>query len=127
MEVLSVSILVSRSYNTRLIPVPTTNFLSIVHAFVIGLEDYSTDQRGDIGSWIRVVSLASLGQILSDASRQASVPGELIDTVVGGVMKQGMEKLEPVRAEAARTLFVLRRHGWIWESMGCMSTDQLLR
>jgi hypothetical protein len=68
---------------------------------VDGLEDYSTDQRGDVGSWIRITCAQSLPSIIRMGRR---VEGRL-DTAacldaVRGLLKLSIEKLETVRVAA---------------------------
>jgi hypothetical protein len=109
--------------------VPDQTCQAILQAFILALEDYSTDQRGDVGSWIRIASLASLGQVMSSLpDLERSIPEDMTEKIIGGIIKQGLEKLEPVRAEAARSLYLLRSSGWNLEGMGkAMSTSGCFR
>ncbi|WVQ62666.1 uncharacterized protein L199_000813 [Kwoniella botswanensis] len=101
--------------------VTPTQLTSILQNFVQGLGDYTTDQRGDVGSWVRVQSLTSIGNALSTLDPQLDlVSEETFDDLIGGIIKQGVEKLESVRGETARTLAKLREAGWEWEGMGGM-------
>ncbi|GAW05740.1 TBCD protein [Lentinula edodes] len=54
---------------------------SIFDALLGGLNDYSVDERGDVGSWIRIACVNALG----------------------GILKQGVERLDNVRQESGRT------------------------
>lgn len=73
-----------------------------------GLEDYTIDQRGDIGSWIRIAcirGLATFSEILfSNASNipnfEEYLPAAKYHDAVGGILKQGVERLDNVRSEA---------------------------
>ena len=92
--------------------------------FSRALDDYSTDQRGDVGSWIRVAGLLALGQAISIASQKAEpkfwVSQDMLETALRGIIKLGMEKLEPVRAAAWRSWGLLRtcRADQTWEWIG---------
>ncbi|WWC99224.1 hypothetical protein V866_006120 [Kwoniella sp. B9012] len=104
--------------------VTPTQLSSILQSFLQGLGDYTTDQRGDVGSWVRVQSLISTGDVLSTLDPQLNlVSEETFDDLIGGIIKQGVEKLESVRGETARTLAKLREAGWEWEGMGGMKVD----
>ena len=104
---------------------------NISSALIQALSDYSTDQRGDVGSWIRVASLNGLGGMMSHLSRDHLARAELSDQQSGlpisqaqfelamtGVVKLLVEKLEPVRAAAARCWGLMRQAGaeqvWTW-------------
>ena len=96
-------------------------FVVIVIALITGLSDYSTDQRGDVGSWIRIAALNALGETLAMARlhETARIPQHIFEDAIGGVVKQAVEKLEPVREAAALALAKLRvadaQQIWIWE------------
>lgn len=102
--------------------VNVSQFKAILGAFISALEDYSTDQRGDVGSWIRLAGINALAQGISVASRQPA-PQEYInpddlDLAIGGILKLGMEKLEPVRAASWRAWRAIRdveaQTRWRW-------------
>lgn len=69
------------------------------------LEDYSVDQRGDVGSWVRmacVSGLVSFSKVLlsnldSRSSLEGYLPPETFHIAVGGILKQGVERLDNVR------------------------------
>jgi hypothetical protein len=110
----------------RLIPVDAAQFHAAFNAFLGALTDYSTDQRGDVGSWIRCAGLIALGQAVSIAAAHKSgtelVTQEMFEQAVGGMIKLGVEKLEPVRASAWRGVRMLRDSQavarWHWEGSG---------
>ena len=96
----------------------------MVDSFLHALTDYSTDQRGDVGSWIRAAGLYALGQAVVVAVRRESlatdlIPQDAFEKVVGGIVKQGTEKLEPVRAAAWRSWNIMQSvqadHIWQWK------------
>jgi hypothetical protein len=94
-------------------------YSAIVQAFITALDDYTTDQRGDVGSWIRIAALHSLGRILplSASIDNFAISEGVLQKAIGGTVRLAVEKLEPVRGEAARCLAELRRGGIAWEGM----------
>jgi len=76
-------------------------------AFIDGLTDYTTDERGDVGSWIRiscVLGLSTFAQIIFTHSKSLSnfvgyFPPEKYHAAVGGILKQGVERLDNVRQQ----------------------------
>ncbi len=93
------------------------------NAFQNALFDYSTDQRGDVGSWIRVAGLLALGKAIAIAATQATpvdwLSQERFEQAVGGMIKLGMEKLEPVRAATWRSWRLMKsvkaNEHWKWD------------
>ncbi|KAG6877463.1 hypothetical protein C0993_007080 [Termitomyces sp. T159_Od127] len=81
---------------------------SLFECLLNGLDDYSTDQRGDVGSWIRVACIQSLTTSIEVLMRNARtisafqtyLPPSLIYSAVRGILKQGVERLDNVRQEA---------------------------
>lgn len=95
-----------------------------------GLEDYTTDQRGDVGSWVRLASIAGLRHIIDAFRAQASqlrppeswLPPGLFHSIVGGVTKQLVERIDTVRADAGEHLLHIYRSApvvdiWIPENV----------
>ncbi|ORX34799.1 armadillo-type protein [Kockovaella imperatae] len=93
-------------------------------ACISALSDYATDQRGDVGSWVRVAGIASLGQLMSFVGSLPDplhlVDQESFDLTIACLAKQGAEKLEPVRAEVWRSVHKLRvanaAYTWQWDA-----------
>jgi hypothetical protein len=69
----------------------------LVDALYVGLEDYTTDQRGDVGSWVRVSCCKALGRLRKARTACASETWEL---VVSRLLRLAVEKLEVVRQAA---------------------------
>jgi len=91
----------------------------LLDALINGLNDYTIDERGDVGSWIRVACIQGLTDIadlffrvlvlgsqsqrsnqLDTVKLETYLPVEKFHTIVAGVLKQGVEKLDNVRQEA---------------------------
>ena len=86
-------------------------------AFLEGLTDYTTDARGDVGSWIRVsciLGLSTFAQILFTHSKSlpdfmAYIPPGKYHAAVGGILKQGVERLDNVRQQTGAQFMELLR------------------
>ena len=74
------------------------------------LEDYTIDNRGDVGSWVREAAMGALVRCLA-AARTVQVAhggppvsGELTARVFAGLLKQALEKIDRVRGAAGAHL-----------------------
>ena len=83
--------------------------VSTLHAALLhGLEDYSVDERGDVGSWIRLASVQGLTRfselLMSNAASipdfGAYFPPSKYHQTIAGILKQGVERFDNVRQEA---------------------------
>lgn len=89
----------------------------MIDALQAGLEDYSTDQRGDVGSWIRIACIKGLAEFsdlllqnAADIPNFASYfPPHKYHDAVGGILKQGVERLDNVRQQAGQEFLHLLR------------------
>lgn len=89
----------------------------MIDALQAGLEDYSTDQRGDVGSWIRIACIKGLAEISELLIQNASnvpnfagyFPPQRYHDALGGILKQGVERLDNVRHQAGQELLRLLR------------------
>lgn len=83
-----------------------------------GLDDYTVDQRGDVGSWIRMASVKGLTEVSSlllthgDAlpTLEEYLPPALYHEAIGGILKQGVERLDNVRQTAGEYFIQLLSH-----------------
>lgn len=84
------------------------------------MSDYTTDQRGDVGSWIRKAALCALGEMVAHLATASQIsiedkvsllPQQTLDRILAGTYKLAVEKLEPVRAAAASALVTMRDAG----------------
>ncbi|TFK52538.1 TBCD protein [Heliocybe sulcata] len=69
-----------------------------------GLSDYTVDQRGDVGSWIRIACIKGLAEVSTilmsngdDLPLMDYFPPEVYHEAIGGILKQGVERLDNVR------------------------------
>ena len=103
----------------------------IIRALLKGLEDYTLDERGDVGSWARLACIKGLGQIvllfLSEGSVEINkwLPSHTYHEIVAGILKQGVERLNNHRVEAGKQLLALLevlhkpgREAWALDSEG---------
>jgi hypothetical protein len=80
---------------------------TVFDCFFLGLEDYSIDRRGDVGSWSRVASMDAMVELLT---KVAAIPNPtLFDQsvpyrVVSSIVKQLSEKIDSVRQKAGDCL-----------------------
>ncbi|KAF8583340.1 ARM repeat-containing protein [Ramaria rubella] len=92
----------------------------ILQAYIRGMNDYTTDERGDVGSWIRVASICGLSltfELLFDiasslgtsGSLQTWLPPNMYHEGLGSILKQGVERLDNVRRQAGEDFLRLLR------------------
>ncbi|KAJ7044089.1 TBCD protein [Mycena alexandri] len=108
-------------------------FNALLDAMLHGLEDYTIDERGDVGSWIRIACLRGLTAFCEILIPNASTlpafdeyfPSSKYHGIIAGVLKQGIERLDNVRQDAGdcfQTLLRLAppdvRDGHAWAPMG---------
>lgn len=69
-------------------------------------DDYCTDSRGDVGSWVRVAAMGSLPPAVASlaAAYPARVTTPLLVAVAACMLKQAAEKIDRVRCAAADAL-----------------------
>ncbi|KAK7048329.1 TFCD-C domain-containing protein [Favolaschia claudopus] len=104
-------------------------FNALLDALLKGLEDYTNDERGDVGSWIRIACLRGLTvicEMMLNIPNSNSIPLDeyfpavKYHKIIAGVLKQGVERLDNVRQEAGDCFQVLLRlakpdlrSGWV--------------
>ena len=84
---------------------------------ILGLDDYTTDERGDVGSRVRIasiqgltsVSLTLLTLVKSDPAYSEYLPADLYQEAISGILKQGVERLDNVRQHAGESVIRLLR------------------
>ena len=93
----------------------SSSMSQIYHTILSGFDDYTTDQRGDVGSWVRMAALRAVASISEAlflrkndlASFESYLPPDAWHSVIAGVLKQGVERLDNVRAVAGEQLIAL--------------------
>lgn len=74
-------------------------------ALLDGLTDYTSDERGDVGSWVRISCVKGLTSLVQTLFSRASflpdlasyLPPEKFHDAIAGILKQGVERLDNVR------------------------------
>ncbi|XP_071718069.1 tubulin-folding cofactor D [Rutidosis leptorrhynchoides] len=90
----------------------TTIKTEVMQSLFNALEDYSVDNRGDVGSWVRTAAMNSLENctyILCKRDKSVGNESSLFDSdiatnLVGGIVKQAVEKMDRLRDIAAKVL-----------------------
>ncbi|XP_020891431.1 tubulin-folding cofactor D isoform X2 [Arabidopsis lyrata subsp. lyrata] len=90
----------------------------VVDTLLKALDDYSVDNRGDVGSWVREAAIHGLEKCTyilckkvrtnaaDDHNNESSslFDSSLANHLIGGIVKQGMEKMDKLRETAAKVL-----------------------
>jgi len=108
--------------------VNASDYHRILAALTTALDDYTTDQRGDVGSWIRGTAIKSLASIISGVSASPDallfVPQEAFSAATAGIAKQAFEKLDVLREAATAAWAVLLEANadtiWSWPAARAM-------
>ncbi|KAJ3126405.1 hypothetical protein HK098_007538 [Nowakowskiella sp. JEL0407] len=101
---------------------PRSKFQQIVLTMLRGLQDYETDSRGDVGSWIREVCVKYLEKVVEDvysidsqSNEEKWLDSKLVNDVVRGLVQQSVEKIDRIRECAGN---VLMNFVWFGEGSG---------
>ena len=89
----------------------------MLDALLAGLEDYSSDERGDVGSWVRIACVKGLASIAESLIQNAAaianfpeyLPASKYHELIAGILKQGVERLDNVRQQAGEQMTRLLR------------------
>lgn len=76
-----------------------------------GLDDYTMDERGDVGSWIRIACIKGISSVIEDLFHiskdiprfRSFLPAHRYHHVVGRILRQGVERLDNVRQIAGES------------------------
>ena len=71
------------------------------------MEDYSTDRRGDVGSWIREAAMHGLHRVLVFLSRAVHIDASLVARVVSYLMRNAVERISSIRQVAVQIFLSL--------------------
>jgi len=100
------------------VPLTSDKVSKVFESFLLALEDYNVDRRGDVGSWSRVAAISGLESLTyavvscmppeSDDDVGANDSPRFDEStcirVVGGLLKQFSERLDSVRSHAGSCL-----------------------
>ncbi|KAI8978670.1 TBCD protein [Trametes punicea] len=87
----------------------------MIDALLDGLTDYTSDERGDVGSWVRIACVNGLASFICTLFVQAAalpdfasyLPPRKYHDAIGGILKQGVERLDNVRQQAGESFIIL--------------------
>ncbi|XP_022919826.2 tubulin-specific chaperone D [Onthophagus taurus] len=78
----------------------------IFECFLLGLNEYTQDNRGDIGAWVREASMMGL-ETLTLLSKNDYLTPDLVSKILTGIAQQSVEKIDRTRALAAQIFYRL--------------------
>lgn len=73
------------------------------------LEEYTTDNRGDVGAWVREASMHVLHYLVVNCP-SARLNPNIVHQVLSGLTKQGVEKIDRIRAVAGKLFQSMIHH-----------------
>lgn len=85
----------------------------VMQSLFEALDDYSVDNRGDVGSWVREAAMDGLERCTHILCKRDMVENNqthplfdanLATVLVGGIVKQAVEKMDKLREIAAKVL-----------------------
>lgn len=81
----------------------------ICDSLLNGLKEYTLDNRGDIGAWVREASMTGLETLafLINAHKPEFLGPVLVTRIVTGIAQQAVEKIDRTRALAGRIFYNL--------------------
>ncbi|KDQ25817.1 hypothetical protein PLEOSDRAFT_31767 [Pleurotus ostreatus PC15] len=90
------------------VDISSQDFQQLYGVLLEGMKDYTSDERGDVGSWIRlscVRGLAEISEMLfqsftQESQLEAYLPPSKYHAAIAGILKQGVERLDNVRQES---------------------------
>ncbi|KAJ8291733.1 Tubulin-specific chaperone D [Rhodotorula toruloides] len=83
----------------------------VLSALRLGFTDYTSDQRGDVGSWVRISTLNAWASLIP-SFYPSRLDRQTADQIVAKMVKLCLERLDNVREAAGTALMSL----WEWQS-----------
>ncbi|XP_026523386.1 tubulin-specific chaperone D isoform X1 [Notechis scutatus] len=86
-----------------------SNITDIYNILLDGLNDYTTDSRGDVGAWVREAAMTSLVEItlLLTRTEPALIDANVSKQIMCSVAQQSAEKIDRFRAHAGSVFLTL--------------------
>ncbi|XP_055382719.1 tubulin-specific chaperone D [Condylostylus longicornis] len=81
-------------------------FSKISECYLKALEEYTLDNRGDIGAWVREAAMTALFQLITTCPRELLTPS-FIHQVMTELAQQAVEKIDRTRGLAGRLFYSL--------------------
>lgn len=81
----------------------------IYESFLNGLKEYTLDNRGDIGAWMREASMSGLETLtlLLRTNKPEFLTPNLVAKIITGIGQQAVEKIDRTRALAGKIFYNL--------------------
>lgn len=81
--------------------------IKIYECFLEALNEYTQDNRGDIGAWVREAAMIGMQRItLSLSKNRRDILGEqLVTRIATGIAQQAVEKIDRTRAIAGKIYY----------------------
>ncbi|KAI7340402.1 hypothetical protein KC315_g703 [Hortaea werneckii] len=95
---------------------------TVIQAIHRGTRDYTVDERGDVGSLVRLQSLSCASSVLEYGSK-CKLPEEVRDVLPTDVARLSLEKLDRVRIAAARCKHEWLGSEWAVRDVASVSTE----
>jgi hypothetical protein len=80
--------------------------MTAYEALLLGFSDFTSDSRGDVGSWIRIATTAAWSRLI----RSARLPERTVHRAVAAILRLALERLDAVRTVAGAALLELSDH-----------------
>lgn len=77
------------------------HFNKVMDCLLLALDEYTLDNRGDIGAWVREAAMTALFEILTECPKDLLTAQQVHQTVVR-FMQQAVEKIDRTRGLAGR-------------------------
>lgn len=85
------------------------NLRKVFDCLLKALEEYTIDNRGDIGAWVREASMSVLHQLLVTCPSERLEP-DVVHAVMSGLAQQSVEKIDRTRGMAGKLFHNLIYH-----------------
>lgn len=87
----------------------SSNLAKIFECLLKALEEYTIDNRGDIGAWVREASMSVLHQLLISCPPER-LDSRIVNEVMNGLAQQSVEKIDRTRGTAGKLFHSLVHH-----------------
>lgn len=96
-----INVVLSLSYE-RIVASNGRSFIDQVSkCLLIALQEYTIDNRGDIGAWVREASMEALFKFVTTIPHELLGPNT-VHAIVSGLMQQAVERIDRTRAVAGK-------------------------
>lgn len=71
--------------------------------YLLALQEYTTDSRGDIGAWVREAAMSGLHVLINlilQSGLSSVLNEQLMASIVSRIAQQAVERIDKIRAQA---------------------------